>query len=344
MVFQAEDGEDYVLRHVASKSECTMQFDPPISRLLALTADGIYYSTRLTGEEATNQQVIHYANNGTLTGLPFLDVENIRYFVISSSGSQVAWSELRIAETTQDEEIVVSELYSAKADGSQVRLLHSVDNAAEVKRGAAYMAWIVQPLRFVDDSDLLFAIQPDGKGGSWNSITGRYSNLYQVSTSRGDTTLVYECPVDDYSDCIGDISADSAYFAVTKREAEKITVFRMDGRPVATYSGPGQDYIGFPTFSPSGDLVFMSADVAEDQITIEQAYISLVAKPYEKAAIILLGEPLSFIWDWVDEEHVLYTAVEDKQPQAFSPSLVNLDGDVERLPKTYGHFRGVLPQ
>jgi hypothetical protein len=42
----------------------------------------------------------------------------------------------------------------------------------------------------------------------------------------------------------------------------------MDGTPIATYSGPGQDYIGFPTFSPSGDLVFMSADVAEDQITM----------------------------------------------------------------------------
>lgn len=42
MVFQAPNGEDYILRHVASKSECTMQFDPPISRLLALTADGIY--------------------------------------------------------------------------------------------------------------------------------------------------------------------------------------------------------------------------------------------------------------------------------------------------------------
>lgn len=343
MVFQAKNREDYILRHVASKSECTMQFDPPISRLLALTADGVYYLTRVTGEESTNQKFIHYANDGTLTGLPFLDVDNIRYFVISSSGSQVAWSRLRIAKTTEDEEIVVSELYSAKADGSQVRLLHSVDNAAEVKRGAPYIAWIIQPLRFVDDSDLFFAVQPDGKGGSWNSSTGRYSNLYQMSMSRGDTTLVYKCPVDDYSDCIGDISADSAYFAVTKREADEITVFRMDGTPVATYSGPGQDYIGFPTFSPTGDLVFMSADVAEDQITIEQAYMSLVAKPYKKAAITLLREPLSFIWDWVDEQHILFTAVEDKQTQAFSPSLVKLDGGVERLSKTYGHFRGVLP-
>jgi hypothetical protein len=98
-----------------------------------------------------------------------------------------------------------------------------------------------------------------------------------------------------------------------------------------------------PTFSSTGDLVFMSADVADDQITIEQAYMRLVTKPYETAAITLLREPLSFIWDWVDEQHILYTAVEDKQPQAFSMSLVKLDGGVERLPKTYGHFLGVLP-
>jgi hypothetical protein len=121
----------------------------------------------------------------------------------------------------------------------------------------------------------------------------------------------------------------------------------MDGTLVATYSRPGQDYIGFPNFSPTGDLVFMSADVAEDLITIEQAYMSLVTKPYEKAAITLLREPLSFIWDWVDEQHILYTArelaVEDKQTQASSLSLVKSDGGVERLPKTYDYFQGVLP-
>ena len=87
----------------------------------------------------------------------------------------------------------------------------------------------------------------------------------------------------------------------------------------------------------------MSADVAEDQITIEQAYMSLVTKPYEKAATTLLREPLSFIWNWVDEQHILYTAVEDNQPQAFSNSLVKLNGDVERLPKTYVRFLGVQP-
>jgi hypothetical protein len=349
MVFQAENGEDYILRHVASQSECTMQFDPPISRLLELTADGVIYSTPVNstavpGEDSTDQKLIHYANDGTLTELPLFEVGNIRYFVISPSGEQVAWSQRRIAKTTEDEEIVVSELFSAKADGSDVRLLHSVDNAAEVKRGEPFIAWMIQPLRFVDESDLLFAVQPDGRGGSWVSSTGRYSNLYQKSLSGGDATLVYECPEDDYSSfCIGDISADSAYFAVTEREAAEITIFRMDGTPVTTYSGPGQDYIGFPNFSTTGDLVFMSADVAEDQITIEQAYMSLVTKPYEKAAITLLREPLSFIWDWVDEQHILYTAVEDKQTQAFSPSLVKMDGGAERLPKTYGHFIGVLP-
>jgi hypothetical protein len=344
MVFQAKNREDYILRHVASKSECPMQFDPPITRLLGLTSNGIYYSTPATGEESTNQKYIHYANDGTLTELPFLDVDNILYFVISSSGSQVAWSQLRIEKTTEDEQIAVSELYSAKADGSEIRLLHSVDNAAEVKRGEPFITWIIQPLHFVDDSDILFTVQPDGRGGAWNSSTGRYSNLYQMSISRGDPTLVYECPVEDYSSfCIGDISADSAYFAVTTREANEITVFQIDGTPVATYSGPGQDYIGFPTFSPTGDLVFMSADVAEDQITIEQGFMSLVTKPYEKAAIMLLSEPLSFIWDWVDEQHILYTSVEDNQVQAFSKSLVKLDGSVERLPETYGLYQGLLP-
>jgi hypothetical protein len=344
MVFQAENSENYILRHGASKSECSMHFDPPISRFMAMTSDGVYYSTPATGEEFTNQKYIHYANDGTLTELPFLDDADIQYFVVSSGGSQIAWSQQRMARTTEDEEIIISELYSANADGSELQLLHTVDNATEVKRGESFIVWIIQPLRFLDDSDFLFAVQPDGRGGSWNSSTGRYSNLYQMSLLGGDRALIYECPVDDYSSfCIGDISADSAYFAVTKREANEITVFRIDGTPIAVHSGPGQEYIGFPTFSSSGDFVFMSADVAEDQTTIEQGYISLVTKPFDKESIILLRDPLSFIWDWVDEQHILYTATIDRPPQAFSPSLVKLNGGVERLPKTYGNFQGVMP-
>ncbi len=346
MFFQAKDEDGYILRHAASKSECTMQFDPAIGRLLALTANGIYYSTDVASEESTKQQIIHYASDGTLTRLPLLDADNLyHYFVISPSGSQIAWSQLKIAKITEDNhKILVSELYSANADGSEVQLLHSVDNTAEVKRDTPYIAWMIRPLRFVDDGALLFTVQPDGKGGSWNAYTGRYNNLYRVSLSDGDITLVYECPVDDYSDCIGDISADNAYFVVTKRQVGKVTVFQMDGTAVATYSGPGQDYIGHPTFSPTGDLVFMSADVVEDQITIEQAYISFVAKPYEKAAVTLVREPLSFIWGWADDQHILYTAVEDKQFQEFQESVVNLDGNVERLPKRYGYFHGILPE
>ena len=342
MFFQADEGDDYILYHAASKSECTMRFDPAIGRLLALTTNGIYYSTDVTREESTKQQIIHYANDGTLTRLPLLDADNLyHYFVISPSGSQIAWSQLKIAKITADNhKILVSELYSARADGSEAKLLYRVDNVAEVERGAPYIAWMIQPLRFVDDGTLLFTVQPDGKGGSWNAYTGRYSNLYRVSLSAGDITLVYECPVDDYSDCIGDISADNAYFVVTKRQVGKVTVFEMDGTAVATYSGPGQNYIGRPTFSPSGDLVFMSADVVEDRVTIEQAYISFVAKPYEEATVTLVREPLSFIWGWVDDQHILYTAVKDEQ---FQLSVVSLNRNVERLPKRYGYFHGVLP-
>ena len=113
----------------------------------------------------------------------------------------------------------------------------------------------------------------------------------------------------------------------------------MDGTAVATYSGPGQDYIGHPTFSPTGDLAFMSADVAEDQVTIEQGYISFVAKPYEQAAATLVREPLSFIWGWVDETHVLYGG----SGGSVQFSLIDTQGNMERLPGTYTHFYGVLP-
>jgi hypothetical protein len=344
MFFQANEGDGYILRHAASKSECAMQFDPAIGRLLALTANGIYYSTDVTSEESIKQQIIHYASDGTLTRLPLLDADNLyHYFVISPSGSQIAWSQLKIAKITEDDQkILVSELYSANADGSEVQLLHSVDNIAEVKRNTPY--WMIQPLHFVDDGALLFTVGPNGKGGAWNAYTGQYSNLYRVSLSDGDITLVYECPVDDYSDCIGDISADNAYFAVTNRQVGEVTVFQMDGTAVATYTGPGQGYIGRPTFSPTGDLVFMSADLAEDQFTIEQAYIGFVVKPYEKAAVTLVREPLSFIWDWADDQHILYTAEEDKQFQESRLSVVSLNENVERLPKRYGYFHGILPE
>ncbi|MCP4525669.1 MAG: hypothetical protein GY833_07150, partial [Aestuariibacter sp.] len=282
MLFQLDsDGVEYVLHHPNSDSECTLQFNPSVSQILALTASGVYYTTVVTSNNVTTGQVLHYANDGTITLLPYVNVTDWFYFLVTPDGSRVAWSRAEVTITSEGDEVFVNELYSANVDGSEMRMLYSQSNVIEAEGMR-----IVQPLRFADDGNLLFAIQLIGKGGRWDAYTGRYSNLYRVPINGGDTILLYECAVDNRGDCIGDISTDNAYFAVTDRNAGEVVIYSLEGSLIATYSGRGQEHIGHPNFSPNGDLVFMSADVKDDG-SIEQGYISYTRSPYEETALPL---------------------------------------------------------
>jgi len=330
MLFQL-DSEDtrYVLYHLTGSTECALQFDPPVSRILALTSTGVYYTSVITSEDAIAEQVIRYANDGTVTLLPYIGVTAPFHFLVSSDGSRVAWGRTESKATTEGDGILVSELYSANSDGSEIRLLYSHDNTIEAGESR-----IAQPLSFTDDGNLLFTIQQIGKGGRWDAYTGRYSNLYSVPIGGGDAVLIYECSPENRGDCIGDVSANNAYFAVTNRNLGEVVIYNLRGTLITTYVGPGQGYTGRPNFNSDGDLVFMSADVTADG-SIKQGYISYAQKSYKDAALPIFTGLVRYIWSWVDEEHILCSGDFD--------FVIDLQGNVIRLPDAYARFWGVLP-
>jgi hypothetical protein len=329
MLFQLDtDDTKYVLRHPASGTECALHLDPAVSRILALTASGVYYTTVITSEDVAVEQVVHYANDGAITLLSYIDVTELFGFLASADGSHVSWSRIETTETAEGYEVFTSELYSANADGSEVRLLYDESSTAVARIRTAH------PLRFTSDGSLIFTIQLVGKGGRWDTYTGRYSNLYRVPVDGGNIASLYECAADNRGDCIGDISSDSAYFAVTDRNAGEVIIYTLAGSLTTRYLGPGQEYVGRPNFSSSGDIVFMSADVKDDG-SIEQGYISHAKSPYEKAALPLFTGTVTYIWAWVDEEHILCSGDFE--------FIIDLQGNIQHLPETYGRFLGVLP-
>ncbi|MBN1876078.1 MAG: hypothetical protein JXA33_17775 [Anaerolineae bacterium] len=329
MLFQLDsDDTRYVLHNPANGTECVLQFDPPVSQMLMPTSSGVYYTTVITSGNTITEQVIHYANDGTITSLPYIDVTALFGFFASSDGSRVAWSQTEITETGEGDQAYTSDLYSADADGSEIHLLYTKDSSNRTGM------WTIHPLRFTNDGNLLFTIQPAGKGGRWDAYTGRYSNLYSVPVDGSNIALLYECSTDNRGDCIGDISADNAYFAVTDRNAGEVIVYTLAGSLTARYPGPGQEYVGHPNFNFSGDLVFMSADVKDDG-SIKQGYISYAESPYKKTALPLFTGTVTYIWAWVDEGHILCS--DD------SKFIIDLQGNIQRLPEIYDRFLGVLP-
>jgi hypothetical protein len=334
-----EEGTKHMLYHPASDMECTFQFDPPISRVLALTSGGVYYTTVIADEDSATEQALYYANDGTVTLLPYIKqldpslVEPL-YLLVSPDGSHIVWSQIEAVETTGEGEEYVSKMYSADVNGNKMRLLYSQNSMIE-----ANIMVIPLPLRFTDDGSLLFAIDLIGKGGHWLNFTGRYSNLYRMPAFGGEATLLYECPEDDISDCIGDISANGDYFVVTDKDAGEIIIYNLEGSPVATYSGPGQDHIGHPLFSPEGALVFMSVDVRWENgdVEIEQGYVSYIESPSEEMSPLIFTEPVMDLGAWIGNEYILCAS-----PDKF---IVDLQGNVRDLPvEPYSSFLGVWPQ
>ena len=102
---------------------------------------------------------------------------------------------------------------------------------------------------------------------------------------------------------------------------------------IATLTPPAVDFAGWPTFSPTGDLIFSSAtiDRGEDFPPMTRpGYLSLVRPPYTNPPETLFFEdgvyPPS---TWLDDNHILYDTADDQI------GVVNLEGQSQKLPIFY---------
>jgi len=301
---------------------------PPIGPIIS-AANNLYYPVF---DEATKTKTIWELKlDGSQTPLEFtkVTVEEQTYpfnFMISMDGSKIAWSYTTIEEAdTTETPLYRNNMWVANIDGSaQIQLLNQQENSE-----ARYLA----PVRFTTDSSTLYyALQPNGIGRGAFNFGGRFDNLYQIPIAGGDPTLRHACTTDQYPLCIGDISPDGSTLAYVDPETESINLVDANGAVLNSFQGPGEHYLGQPTFSPAGALGFLSITFTEateeTPPSPNPGTLSYVAAPYTTdPQTLTANNNIVGIWEWLDDNQLAY-GVTTADTFSVGVSTVSLDGQV----------------
>lgn len=273
-------GEKYVLTNPLADVSCDLDFPEPLPGLLQAAGVAPNESLFYYAAEGENQLVVHQLNSdGSVAPLPFTAIDTTQRglsygFVVSDDGSKIAWASSGLDPA--DQQTVVSDLWVADvASGETTTLLSTSQSADEqgLNRG-------LMPMRFSDDNRaLVYAVQPFGIGGSWNSFVGNYDNLHIISTSGGEPTAVFDCAAEGLFLCVGDFTmfgSELTGIVYVDPEAQAVIAENAEGQTLNTFN-VSDEYVGYPTFSPGGELVFYSADLSETSITPDAATLYLAA-------------------------------------------------------------------
>lgn len=318
----------------ASQAQCDVVLhQPPFGRIVT-AADAIYYPT--FDPEAKTITIWQLSRTGESRPLEFTATTMEQFgpfnFTVSADGSRIAWAWAVVdIEADPENPPYYNNLRAAHIDGSNlVTLLEQAENNER-----RYL----EPVRFsADNTHLYYAMQPDGLGGMIFSFSGRYDSMYRLPLRGGEAELILACPGDQQSICIGDISADGNYLAVARYGEGGVQVLDGSGSPVSTLTPPATDYVGWPVFSPAGQLAFVSAVLAQDN---DQApprpnpgYISLVASPYTgQPETVYSDNGVTTVWEWLDDTRLIYGAMDEEGN--IGTAVISVDGQQTVLSPNY---------
>lgn len=250
---------------------------------------------------------------------------------ISDDGQHLAWSRVTPAADSNSARL---EMWSAGVDAGEVTTL--VDQQLDLEQdGMRYL----EPIRFsADNQYLYYAWSPIGLGGAWSSFSGRYDNLLRVALSGGEPEMIFDCRDVDLFLCLGDFFEETGRLAYVNDLAHQIVVADWSGQIVAAIEPPGRDYVGYPLFSPTGDLAFISADLVE--LDPQPGIISLAMPPYtDLARELLRRDGVSILWQWLDGTYLLF---EYRPERNFGTGLVSTNGQVIGTWPPPNYLEGVL--
>jgi hypothetical protein len=218
-------------------------------------------------------------------------------FVVSEDGTQVAWARTIPIPDDDHGYVYRQEIWMAEMKRSGIKQVLDLDVPED--DGQPH----VIRLRSLSLADgyLYYSDEPVGLGTSWPYPLGRYSSLYRIPVTGGDSRLLYECPVDHW--CISDYSLAQDLIAVVQDGA--IQLISLEGESVATISPElPSSYIGRGKIGPDGDLVFMvvvgdpSGETSRlgDAITRylpaqDQVYVYHLPPPYDGVPQVILSSP-----------------------------------------------------
>jgi hypothetical protein len=255
-------GDDYALFDPAGGATCTLSFAEAIPGMVLMAQDDLFVASRTIGPEGEATVIQRYRADGRVEGLPYTMTDTqagteLVAFAVSDDARVIAWSTLG---PTAGSDLPVTSLLIADLEAGQV--LHGV--APEV--GAAPLALL--PIRFSQDGSVLYyALQPYGLGGIWSSYVARYHNLYAVSTSsNGTPELLFDCAEVGTGLCLGDFSVyDSTVTGLAYvNQADSTIIIQNSAGDILNVLTAEEEYIGYPTWGPGGELVFYTADLSDD--------------------------------------------------------------------------------
>lgn len=329
MLLFLPDG-NYTLFDPASSETCPLPFATAIPGMVAMAQGDFFVASRTTGPEGAATVIQRYSSDGTVEQLPYTMFDSqtgteLVAFTISSDARLIAWS---ILGPTAGSDLPVTTLYIANLATGQ--MLHGV--APEV--GEAPLA--LKPIRFSDDgSRLYYALQPYGLGGIWSSYVARYSNLYAVTTDGASTPeRIFDCADVGLGLCLGDFFlVDNTLSALAYVDQWTGTVVIQNGvGNVLNTLEAEHDYIGYPTWGPSGELVYYTAAPPDDPSVSplpEMGYLHRVAPPTAPAETLAADPALLLPIGFLNDTQVIVGWAGENDSRGLA--LVGIDGSVQVL-------------
>ena len=143
--------------------------------------------------------------------------------------------------------------------------------------------------------------------------------------------------------CIGDVAPDGSSFAYVDTKDQTVKVMDMGGQLLTAMTPSATDYIGFPSYSPAGQLAFVSATLLVDDPNYgsiaSPGTITVVANPGDTAVPggILSEVGVSTLWQWIDEDSLIYNYYNDDGSGIYisGQGIAGLDGSDQRLPDLF---------
>ncbi|MDM8520652.1 hypothetical protein QUF64_11425 [Anaerolineales bacterium HSG6] len=311
---------------------CDIVLEQPPTGKIVSVGGAIYYP--VFDETAKTITIWQVSADGSQAPLGFTTVNVTEgflpfNFVLSADGSKIAWTRTEVDVMANPETPPYrNDLWVANIDGSElVTVMDQVENSQ-----ALYLV----PIRFSPDGDMLYyALQPNNVSNTNSAFAGRYDSLYAISANGGEPQQRYLCTEENARFCVGDISLDGTVIAYIDIETRTVNLLRTDGSIINSFTAPGNDYVGQPTFSPAGNLAFVSLtfDTESDQFPppVKPGYLSMVSPPYSDVAqTMLTDDRVVRLWEWVDDDQLAY-GVTTEDTFSLGVGVVSIAGETDQL-------------
>lgn len=287
--------------------------------------DAIYY---VAAPGASFSEVVRRVTSDGVVDLEFTrsDAPGLA-FSVSADGAHIAWSHTSYAEGPP-----FSQLWTAAIDGSGPTLV-AQSEADDIEE-----FFVLEPVKWLDDGDLIYAWQVSGIGGY--ILFFGWSSLYRYDVETAATTPLAAVAPNVTAPCWSDVTLDGA-FALGACGSERAVVEREAATGIETVFPvlPEQGQAGAAVYAPQpGRLAYAIARSNPDD---EFGQLVLVAGTGGAPAAIASQAPGAFgRLAWVDDSRLAAGYWQDLGPAESFIDLLNTDGS--RSPIAAGELVGLM--